>query len=66
MIYANAKNGGALGGKILGAGGGGFMMFFVPPDKQENVRKALNELIYVPFEFDNSGSRIVLYEPSGL
>jgi len=66
LIYANAKNSGALGGKILGAGGGGFMMLFVPPDKQENVRKALNKLIYVPFEFDNSGSRIVLYQPSGL
>jgi D-glycero-alpha-D-manno-heptose-7-phosphate kinase len=66
LIYANAKKAGAIGGKILGAGGGGFMLLFVPPDKQADVRKTLNELIYVPFEFDDSGSRIVLYQPSGL
>jgi len=66
LIYAKAKKGGAIGGKILGAGGGGFILLFVSPDKQESVYKALNELIHVPFEFDNSGSRIVLYQPTGL
>lgn len=64
-IYSNAKKAGAIGGKILGAGGGGFIMFFVSPKRQESVRKALNDLIYVPFKFDDSGSRIVLYQPSG-
>jgi len=66
LIYANAKKAGAIGGKILGAGGGGFIIFFVPPDKHESVRKTLNELIHVPFEFNDSGSRIVLYQPTGL
>ncbi|MFA5083882.1 MAG: kinase, partial [Candidatus Paceibacterota bacterium] len=33
-IYAAAKEAGALGGKLLGAGGGGFMLFFVKPELQ--------------------------------
>lgn len=64
-IYQNAINSGALGGKILGAGGGGFMLLFAPPDKQESIRRALSNLIYVPFTFESSGSRVVLYEPNG-
>lgn len=65
-IYLKGIKNGAIGGKILGAGGGGFILFFVPKDLQEKVRKALNELIYVPFKFDNSGSKVVLYQPEGL
>ena len=65
-IYAHAKKAGAIGGKLLGAGGGGFMLLFVPPDKQTAVREILNKLVYVPFEFDNSGSQIVLYQPNEL
>jgi len=65
-IYARAKKAGAIGGKLLGAGGGGFMLLFVAPEKQTTVRKTLKELIHVPFEFDNSGSRVVLYQPNGL
>lgn len=64
-IYQRAVNSGALGGKILGAGGGGFMLFYVEPDKQENVRKELNELLEVPFEFENEGSRIIHYTMDG-
>ena len=63
-IYADAKKAGAIGGKLLGAGGGGYMLLFVPPEKQAKVRKMLRELILVPFEFDDSGSRIMLYQPS--
>ena len=65
-IYAKAKKAGAIGGKLLGAGGGGFMLLFVPPDKQAAVREILNKLVYVPFEFDSSGSRIVFYQSSEL
>jgi len=65
-IYGRAKKAGAIGGKLLGAGGGGFMLFFVPQDKQTAVRENLNELIHVPFEFEDSGSRVVLYQPNGL
>jgi len=30
-IYDGAKQHGALGGKLLGAGAGGFFLFYVPP-----------------------------------
>jgi len=62
-IYDLAGNNGAIGGKILGAGGGGFLLLFVPPSLQKRVRLALNDLIYVPFDIDNSGSRIIFSEP---
>lgn len=65
-IYGEARKAGAIGGKLLGAGGGGFMLLFVPPEKQRAVRERLAKLVHVPFDFEMSGSRIVLYQPSGL
>ena len=65
-IYADARDAGAIGGKLLGAGGGGFMLLFVPPAKQEAVRKRLGKFVHVPFDFEMSGSRIVVYQPNGL
>jgi len=62
-IYARARQAGAIGGKLLGAGGGGFMLLFVPPEKQSDVRYGLSELVHVPFRFESSGSRIVHYQP---
>jgi len=66
QIYEAARGAGALGGKLLGAGGGGFMLFFVRPEDQPRVRERLSKLIHVPFRFENSGSRVVLYQPNGL
>jgi D-glycero-alpha-D-manno-heptose-7-phosphate kinase len=66
QIYETAIKAGAIGGKLLGAGGGGFMVFFVQPANQKKVREALGRLIHVPFRFENSGSRVVLYQPNGL
>jgi len=65
-IYEEAINAGATGGKILGAGGGGFLLLFVKPELQVKVRERLKRLIHVPFEFENFGSRVVLYQPDGL
>jgi len=65
-IYNKGIKNGAIGGKILGAGGGGFILFYVPKDQQEKVRKSLKDLIHVPFTFENSGSKVVLYQPGGL
>lgn len=66
QMYEAAREAGAIGGKLLGAGGGGFMLFFVRPEDQPRVRKRLSNLIHVPFRFENSGSRVVLYQPNGL
>jgi D-glycero-alpha-D-manno-heptose-7-phosphate kinase len=65
-LIDSAMRAGAIGGKLLGAGGGGFMLLFVRPENQTTVRAALSNLIAVPFKFDMSGSRIVLYQPNGL
>jgi len=65
-IYDAGIAAGAMGGKILGAGGGGFILFFVAPEKQTALRAALHNLIHVPFKFENTGSRVVLYQPQGL
>ena len=40
-IYAAAKNAGATGGKISGAGGGGFMIFYCPGNTNYAVKDAL-------------------------
>lgn len=64
-IYQRAKDNGALGGKISGAGGGGFMLLFVLPKDQPRVRNALKDLICVPIEIEDEGSKIILYEPEG-
>lgn len=63
VLYEKARSAGALGGKLLGAGGGGFLLFYVEKEKQEAVRKALSELLYVPFGFENGGSRVIYYAP---
>jgi len=36
-----ARNAGAWGGKVCGAGGGGCIVFLMPADKREDVRRAL-------------------------
>ncbi len=62
-IYARAREAGAIGGKITGAGGGGFLLLFVPPYLQSAVADALPELVHVPFRFETSGSQIIFYDP---
>lgn len=63
--YEKALKAGALGGKILGAGGGGFLLFYVPEEKQMAVKEALQDLVHVPFQFEEAGSQVVLYQPNG-
>jgi D-glycero-alpha-D-manno-heptose-7-phosphate kinase len=66
QIYATAIKSGAIGGKILGAGGGGFMLLFAPPERHEAIKDALKTLVHVDFNFEDSGSKVVLYHPNGL
>ena len=60
-FYERAKKAGALGGKLLGAGGGGFLLLYVEGEKQKCVREALFDLLYIPFMFENEGTKIVYY-----
>ena len=65
-LYDEAISAGAIGGKILGAGGGGFLLLFARPERHAAIRERLCKLVHVPFKFEDSGSRVVLYQPNGL
>lgn len=60
-LYAAARNAGALGGKITGAGGGGFLLLYCPPEKQDNVRTALSALPELPFRLEQDGSKVIFH-----
>lgn len=61
LIYLAAKEAGALGGKISGAGGGGFFTFYVP-EKHEQFRKVMKTfgLREMPYRFDFEGSKVLV------
>ena len=62
-LYEKGIAAGALGGKLLGAGGGGFIVFYVQPEKKESVLNAMSDLMYVPFRFEEGGTRVIHYSP---
>ncbi len=59
--YARARQAGAIGGKLLGAGGGGFLVLYVEPEDRPRVRQALPELREADFTFEDTGSRVIFY-----
>ena len=62
QYYQQARNAGAIGGKLLGAGGGGFLLFYAEPEKQQSVINALSGLYHFQPKFDTEGTRITYYE----
>ena len=38
-------------------------MFYVPFEKQEAVKNALKDQMYVPFKFENDGTKVIYYGP---
>ena len=58
-IYQTARQAGAIGGKITGAGGGGFLLLYCPNGKQDEVRRALKGLRELPFRFLADGSKVI-------
>jgi len=58
--YTLAKENGALGGKLIGAGGGGFLMFYA--DDKTKLRHAMIQagLKEVRFRFDFEGTKVVI------
>jgi D-glycero-alpha-D-manno-heptose-7-phosphate kinase len=62
-LYAKGIEAGALGGKLLGAGGGGFLVFYVQPEHQDAVRWMMKDLMYIPFKFEDGGTRVIHYTP---
>jgi len=60
-LYEQARQAGAEGGKLLGAGGGGFLLLIAPPDRHHSIREALRHPRELPFRFARHGSRIIYY-----
>ena len=56
-IYEEAKQAGAIGGRISGAGGGGFMLFYCPDNKKFQVMKSLERPggRFYPYRFVKDG-----------
>jgi D-glycero-alpha-D-manno-heptose-7-phosphate kinase len=57
-FYSKAREAGAIGGKLVGAGGGGYILLFCDFERRANVARAVNA----------SGGRVVDFslEPGGL
>ncbi len=62
-MYAAGREAGALGGKLLGAGGGGFLVFYAEPEYRDAVMRAMSDLLYIPFRFENEGTALIHDEP---
>ncbi|MDH3256235.1 MAG: kinase [Nitrospinota bacterium] len=62
-IYQAAMSEGALGGKLLGAGGGGFVLIFARPEDHPNIKDRLKDLLCIPFNFEEEGSQIIVFQP---
>lgn len=60
--YETAKQNGALGGKIMGAGGGGFFMFYVPNGHKARLRQVLatEGLREMPYDLDYEGAKVLV------
>ena len=60
--YERAREAGALGGKVIGAGGGGVLMIHAPTDKKASVRRALAEkgLREMAYQFDFEGAKVMV------
>lgn len=56
-IYRRAREAGAIGGKLLGAGGGGYLLLYVPFSCRHKVTKTLNEVggQVLEFRFEPNG-----------
>ena len=56
-LYDAARQAGAVGGKLLGAGGGGYLLLYVPFHSRHKVTKTLNEVggQVLEFRFEPNG-----------
>ncbi len=59
-MYDAAIGAGAIGGKISGAGGGGFLLVYCPPERQADVRAALDGVVELEFHQEGEGSLVML------
>jgi D-glycero-alpha-D-manno-heptose-7-phosphate kinase len=64
-LYQVARDHGAAGGKITGAGGGGFLLLYTEPPCHHAVRSALQAegLQEMAFAFDSQGAQVIVNDP---
>jgi D-glycero-alpha-D-manno-heptose-7-phosphate kinase len=62
--YERARQHGAVGGKLLGAGGGGFLLLYAHPEQHSTILSALLELRAISFKFEPQGCKIIYIEDS--
>lgn len=64
-LYEVAREHGAMGGKITGAGGGGFLLLYAEPLCQDPVRSALQRegVQEMAFAFDCQGAQVIVNDP---
>ena len=65
MLYGIAKENGAVGGKITGAGGGGFLLLYCERQHQDAVRQGLTAASAreMTFRFDSKGAQVIVNDP---
>ena len=64
-LYQAAREHGALGGKITGAGGGGFLLLYSEPACHHAVRSAMQRegVQEMAFTFDGHGAQVIVNDP---
>jgi len=64
-LYTLAREHGALGGKITGAGGGGFLLLYCEPEFQGAVRESMKkeDVHEMTFAFDMQGAQPIVNDP---
>jgi D-glycero-alpha-D-manno-heptose-7-phosphate kinase len=65
QLYDVAREHGAMGGKITGAGGGGFLLLYSEPACHDAVRSAMQRegVQEMAFTFDGQGAQVIVNDP---
>jgi len=58
-MLSAAREAGATGGKICGAGGGGFLLVYCPVERQERLEKGMRDYRAMPFRLEPDGSKVI-------
>ncbi|MDE2726408.1 MAG: GHMP kinase, partial [Gemmatimonadota bacterium] len=58
-MYRKARDAGATGGKVCGAGGGGFLLLCCPESSRSGVRDALSDYRELPFNLERDGTKVI-------